>query len=328
MLFITNRAVKGNPETVVGRRIKFDLNNNQAEQSVYFCRRNGKEDYTELGSKAFLGELKNSPYDQLLIYLHGYSNLPEPDIFPRAQKLQKLCDDQAANSVLVLPVIWPCDNDAGIVKDYWDDEKAADASGFAFSRVLEKFMAWRAANAQVDKPCLKRINVLAHSMGNRVFRETIRVWAQYDRNEALPLLFRNTFLVAADIVNESLEYGNEGKFICDCSRNVSVYFASDDIALRASKVANLKTEASRRLGHSGPENLEKTPKNVYAIDCDDVNTIYDNPKGHSYFLHAGDGQAPGVVFQHIFNSIASGRVHADTVTRTTILLNQPSGNGV
>jgi hypothetical protein len=103
---------------------------------------------------------------------------------------------------------------------------------------------------------------------------------------------------------------------------VSVYFASDDLALRASKVANLKTEASRRLGHSGPENLDKAPKNVYAIDCDDVNTIYDPPKGHSYFLYAGDDKTPGVVFEHIYTSIISGRVNADPATRTAVLKQQ------
>jgi len=41
--------------------------------------------------------------------------------------------------------------------------------------------------------------------------------------------------------------------------------------------------AYRRLGHSGPEDMRQTPSNVYAVDCDDVNSVYDTPKGHSYF---------------------------------------------
>ena len=67
------------------------------------------------------------------------------------------------NEVLVVPIIWPCDNDLGVVKDYWDDQKAADQSAFSFARVLDKFISWRNSpdyNPQSD-PCLKRINVLA-----------------------------------------------------------------------------------------------------------------------------------------------------------------------
>ncbi|HEY9175166.1 MAG TPA: alpha/beta hydrolase [Verrucomicrobiae bacterium] len=319
ILFITNRAIKGSLQSEPGRKIELDLDDNSAQHYVYFCRREGKNNYVEVTSRPFLAELKKSSVEQILIFIHGYSNLPEPDIFPRTEKLQALCDLNAPGKVLVVPLIWPCDNDRGIVKDYWDDEKAADASAFAFARVLQKFLAWRSEKKQLDVPCLKRINVLAHSMGNRVLRQTLKTWADYDLAGDLPLLFRNVFLVAADIVNESLEYGQAGKFICDSARNVSVYFASDDLALRASKVANLKTEASRRLGHSGPENLAKVPKNVYAIDCDDLNTRYDNPKGHSYFLYSEDGVTPGLVFQHIWQAIHTGRVDADPITRTRVL---------
>ena len=171
-----------------------------------------------------------------------------------------------------------------------------------------------------DDPCIKRINVLAHSMGNRVLRETLSKWNRYDLANGVPLLFRNIFLVAADIVNESLEEGMDGRLISQASRNVSVYFASDDLALRASKISNLKNKvASRRLGHSGPEDMQKTQSNVYAIDCDNFNNKYDQPKGHSYFLDDGSGNI-GVVFMHILETIKTGRVHVtDTVNRKHVL---------
>ncbi len=84
--------------------------------------------------------------------------------------------------VLVIPIIWPCENDLGVVKDYWDDQKSADQSAFAFARMFQKFMAWRSSadSNPEDDPCLKRINVLAHSMGNRVLRETLSNWHKYD----------------------------------------------------------------------------------------------------------------------------------------------------
>lgn len=82
----------------------------------------------------------------------------------------------------MISIIWPCDNDLGIVKDYWDDQKSADQSAFAFARMLQKFMEWRGSleyNPEHDQ-CLMRINVLAHFMGNRVLRQTLSNWHKYD----------------------------------------------------------------------------------------------------------------------------------------------------
>ena len=308
MLFITSREPKGSIRSKKGRAFKFDLNKNAPSNSVYYCERTDKGGCTEIGADALMDKLKNSNAKQLLIYIHGFDNLPDDDVFPRVKLLQKFFDEKEKNLVEVVPLIWPCDNDFGIVKDYWDDQKAADASNLAFSRVLQKFLSWREGHP-ADNPCLKRINVLAHSMGNRVFRGSLEAWDKYDLADGVPLIFRNSFLVAADIVNESLEEGQAGRLISESARNVVVYHASDDLALRASKVSNLKNKvASRRLGHSGPEDMKKVQSNVYAIDCDNFNNKYDWPKGHSYFIDDGDGKKPGKVFEHIFNTIKTGRV--------------------
>src|SRR5262245_50034589 len=140
MLFVTNRAITGGPKLIVGRKITLDLEDNQAQQSVYFCRRTAGGEYEEVGSTDFRTELKNSQYKQILIYIHGYSNLPESHVFPTTTALQQMLDAKGSKQVLVLPFIWPCDNDLGMVKDYFDDQIAADASGYAFARVFEKFM--------------------------------------------------------------------------------------------------------------------------------------------------------------------------------------------
>lgn len=310
MLFITNREPKGPIDSKTGAPYEFNLDKNSPSNSVYFCKRNKKNDYTEVGATSFMGELKKSKVQQLMFFIHGFSNLPEPDIFPRVAKLQKLFDEKEANLIKIVPLIWPCDNDKGVIKDYWDDQKSADKSAFSFARVLQHFMKWRDDQPEND-PCLKRINVLAHSMGNRVFRQTLGKWDKYDLASGVPLLFRNTILMAADIVNESLERDNKGCLISHASRNVSVYYASDDLALRASKISNLRNKvASRRLGHTGPEDMRKVQTNVYAIDCDNFNNAYDKPKGHSYFLE-DQNKKPGAVFEHMFNTIKTGRVTVD-----------------
>ena len=310
MLFITNRFPKQSIRTRIGRNFDFDLNNNAPSNSVYFCERHTNNSINEIGSTNFLNRIADSDYRQIILYIHGFSNLPD-DIFEAIEEFQNLCDQRKKKEALVIPLIWPCDNDFGIVKDYWDDQKSADASKYSFSRVLNKFLDWRNSEAsnQLQAPCLKRINILAHSMGNRVLRETLSAWNKYDLPNGLPLLFRNTFLVAADVVNETLEEGNKGALICHASRNVAVYYASDDLALRASKAANLKSRiASRRLGHTGPERPERTPLNVYSIDCDEINTLYDPQKGHTYFRSGEVPGRPGIVFEHIFASIITGRI--------------------
>ena len=330
MLFITSRMPTINTEPDLNPKFEFDLKNNASNRAFFCCHRAAKGKHKEIGSQAMLSEIKAAKCRQVLLYIHGFANLPEA-VFARTEELQALCDQKKAKEVLVIPVIWPCDNDLGAVKDYWDDQKAADQSAFSLARMLQKFMEWRSEPAQSpdEDPCLKRINVLAHSMGNRVLRQTLANWYKYDQPHGLPLMFRNTFLVAADILNESLHKGHEGELISHASRNVVVYYASDDLALRASKVSNLKNaEASRRLGHSGPEDMEQTPKNVYAIDCDDVNTLYDMPTGHSYFLSGKKKGTPGVVFDHIFSTLLSGRVFpSDEFRKSSILALPKAGKG-
>lgn len=327
MLFITNRTIKESNIFESGRNISFDIDNSDAGQEAFFCKRDSKDKYVEIGNQKFFKQLKDADEKEILLYIHGYSNLPEEDIFPRTKILQTMFDDKDKDLVKVVPLIWPCDNDFGALKDYWDDQKAADASAFAFSRVFQMFMQWREKKDNVKKPCMKRINVLAHSMGNRVFRESVKAWAKYDRNYNLPIIFRNSFLASADVVNETLEKGKDGDLISQCSRNVTVYYASDDLALRASKITNLKNKiASRRLGHTGPEDISKVANNVYAVDCDDVNTVYDFPAGHSYFLNnkkklaKGEKPVPGVVFNHIYNSIKTGRVKVSSQDSKTLIL--------
>lgn len=322
MLFVTNRFPTQSIRSRKGRKFNFDLKNNAPSNSVFFCEMGSDGDHTEIGSQELLKRMKYSEYRQVLLYVHGFNNLPDK-VFRMAAELQHLCDKAKEKEVLVLPLIWPCDNDLGIVSDYWDDQKSADQSGYSFARVLEKFLAWRNSDANEPDiaPCLKRINMLAHSMGNRVLRQTLDSWNRYDLAAGVPLIFRNTFMVAADVVNETLHEGETGELISHSSRNVVVYYASDDLALRASKAANLKNKvASRRLGHSGPENMDRTPRNVFQVDCDDVNITYDTPQGHNYFRFGKTAGQPGLVFDHIFQCIESGRVFPDDPLRRSIIL--------
>jgi len=135
MFFITNRFPTQSIRTRIGRNFTFDLDDNAPSNSVFFCSREGSNRYNEIGSRDFLNRLKQTECGQILIYIHGFSNLPE-DVFKDAQEFQDLCNRKKKNDVLVIPMIWPCDNDLGIVGDYRDDQKAADQSAYSFARVL------------------------------------------------------------------------------------------------------------------------------------------------------------------------------------------------
>ncbi|MCO6441622.1 MAG: alpha/beta hydrolase [Nitrococcus mobilis] len=297
----------------MNRSISFDLQNTAASHHMYFCERRGQGDYIEIGNVAFFDRLKALPDSktQILLYIHGFNNTDEAVVFPRAQRLQALFDQVGGAALVhVVPLIWPCDDDrfTAIADDYWDDQRAADQSGVAFARMLGKFDEWRRKEALLENPCMRRINVLAHSMGNRVLRNTLKTWVENEGSGAMPQLFRNVFMVAADVVNHTLEADEEGEHIPPSCRNLIVYYANDDLAMPASKVANLRNRTvSRRLGMTGPEDLEAVPKNVYEVDCDSFNNTCDSPKGHSYFFDCPGGKVSPVI-GHMVEAIKDGRV--------------------
>lgn len=322
MLFLTNRAFNEGIQTIIGRTVTFDLDNNSPANSIYFCERKNPYDYYEVGSENFLERIRKSFYKQVLLYVHGFNCLPEDTIFKQAQILQDLFDVKEKNLILVLPIIWPCDNDLGIVRDYWDDQKAADMSAFSIARALSKFLEFQSLHQAYEK-CTKHINILAHSMGNRVLRESLRVWSKYDLQGKMPQIFRTIFMVAADLVNESLEKDQEGELIPISAKNVCVYYAGDDLALRSSKIANLKNNiASRRLGHTGPEDLNKLPFNVFSFDCDNFNNKYDNPVGHTYFMSTDNTSTTeaGILFEHLYNTLVTGRPTYNNIFEKRVVL--------
>jgi len=321
MLFVTNRTPRQSPRSRRNRRISFDLDNTAISQYLYFCERVREDDYVEVMSQGFFQRLRDlqNPHAEIVLYIHGFNNTPEKSIFPNTARLQRLLDDHGDRGAFhVVPLIWPCDDDSfvAIADDYWDDQKAADQSGTSFARMLGFFDRWRNEEAMIAEregraPCMRRINLVAHSMGNRVLRNALREWVEELGGGAMPLMFRNIFMAAADVVNETLEAGQEGRYIPRAARNVVVYYAADDLAMPASKVANLRSRTvSRRLGMTGPENLNSLPHNVYAVDCDDFNTQCDPPTGHGYFLDCPNGR-PSPVLLHMLTALQTGRVRPD-----------------
>lgn len=307
MLFITNRLRKGSERSQIGNAYKFADDATFSGVSVYYCKRNKLNDYTEIGSKALMQELKDSGCSEIVLFIHGFNVLPEGNKkdgknggFETAQKLQKLLDKEKPNRYEVVALLWPTDDDLGIAKDYYDDRAAARNSGGAFGRVLSKFVKWRSEQNGQEDACFKRVNVVAHSMGNHLLASTLAQWKEL--YGGVPRIFQQVFMFAPDVVNDVFEPGHEGRVIAESAVNVSVYYAIDDLAMSASKVANVGQAISKRLGHTGPERMSDAPSNVHAIDCSSFNTDYDSPTGHGYFLHDKKGK-PGAAFRHMMRTL-------------------------
>ena len=114
-------------------------------------------------------------------------------------------------------------------------------------------------------------------------------------------------MVAADVVNHSLEPGYSGALIPQAARNVVVYHANDDLAMPASKLSNLRNRTvSARLGMTGVEDLSRVAKNVYEVDCDNFNNRFDWPQGHAYFLNNDIHLSPALL--HMLSAMEDGRV--------------------
>ena len=329
MLFITNRRVEGGRRSQPGRTLSFAAADPEPGVSLYFCERQAAERYVELTAMPFFGRLRRSPRQQVLFFLHGFNCQPETQAFPAAERLQALADALAPGLIEVVPVIWPCEDDFGLVLDYWDDQGNADVSGMALARLLGKFMTWR-ERLGTEETCLKHINVLAHSMGNRVLATALAAWA-HDYG-TVPALFRSVLMAAPDLANDVFAPGRAGTVLADAARHVVVYHAADDLALRSSKIANVRHKlVRRRLGHTGPADLEQAPRNVVAVDRDEFNSGYDR-FGHSYYLADPQGR-PGALLAHAVATIRTGRVagllgdqRRLTLTAETGLIMPPPAN--
>lgn len=156
MLFVTNRRIEGSHRSQPGRSIAVARDDQESGASLYFCQRHGPDRYVELTALPFFSRLRRSPRRQLLFYVHGFSCQPEARVFPDALRLQALCDALDPGLAEVVAIVWPCDDDFGLVLDYWDDQQSATASGLALARVLGKFIAWR-DRLGTEETCLKHV---------------------------------------------------------------------------------------------------------------------------------------------------------------------------
>ena len=107
---------------------------------------------------------------ELLFFIHGF-NVQDKDMVTSTDNMQTNCNDDTPRKVLVVPVDWACTDPEGLVGktalkyplDYYPDQRSSEIAGKALWELVSSLKK-EGPNSQ------HTLNVIAHSMGNRVLR--------------------------------------------------------------------------------------------------------------------------------------------------------------
>jgi len=247
----------------------------------------------------------------ILFFVHGYNN-DVRDVIKAALEIERLYD------VIVVPFTWPA-NGGGVISgtaSYLSDKGDARASAGALNRVVGKIQAYHllltaARSAQlrqqaddrhsdnrqkanelfsrlIANDCPVTINLLCHSMGNYVFKHTLKT----SDNATSKLVFDNICLVAAD-TNNKRHADWVGQL--DVRKRVNIVINENDGALKASRIKPGQEQLAR-LGHY---TRELVSPNAHYIDITDADRVGSE---HTYFKgDAVRNKALKEMFRLMFN---------------------------
>jgi esterase/lipase superfamily enzyme len=152
------------------------------------------------------------PADEALVFVHGFNNSFEDALYRNAQIISDL-------SYKGVPVLfsWPS---RGRVLDYLYDRDSALGARRAFISVLETLQ---------QQPNIKKVHILAHSMGNLVVLDAL---ASHP-NDVRPLKLGELMMAAPDVDRD--QYKGIAGDVRKIVGGMTLYASSADLALAASK---------------------------------------------------------------------------------------------
>ncbi|MCG8358674.1 MAG: alpha/beta hydrolase [Kiloniellales bacterium] len=238
-----------------------------------------------LGSTAVFQKIRADMQQgrDLLFLVHGYDYTFRQAVARAAQISQWYGKDRPLS---VLLYTWPSLGAGVSPFSYKDERQRAKASGPALGRILLKAADF-IRNMRREGPCLQRIHLMAHSMGNWVLRGGIEQ-ARTFVGDNIPPLIDEVFLMAADDDDDTLSSRNKMQPLLRGCRRVHVYYHGRDLALKASDYAMGNPD---RLGLSGPDDEDSLPKKVYIADVGPAiiwdakgkNAWTEDKTGHQYY---------------------------------------------
>lgn len=196
--------------------------------------------------------IERSPQKDVLLFVHGF-NVNFPSSLTRAAQIANELPFNGA----IISYSWPSQ---GGVENYLLDGQVADASVEPMAQFLQSLVN--------SVPEGTKINIMVHSMGNRVVMRALnRLPDQF--SETKP--FQNVVLAAPDVGVS--EFKQLAPAIIAQSNRVTLYSGSGDVALVASKAVNQE----RRAGDS------REPLIMEGVETIDVSAVDTSFMSHSYY---------------------------------------------
>ena len=224
------------------------------------------------GKESFTATLQDAIYydgsDAILLFVHGFNVAFDEALVRAAQLSNDLSRDDAYDVGIPVLYSWPSAGSVSL-EDYQGDRDRSIAS----APHLEAFLDLITEDIDVQ-----RINIIAHSMGNRVLTKALEDYAsdylvQHGRDD---LEFR-ILLVAADVERDVFDEAN-GVFD-NLDANVTIYTSDTDRALHVSEIVNRKA----RLGDTDTDKpYIRSAQNYQTIDATAVTTQLFGI-GHNYY---------------------------------------------
>jgi esterase/lipase superfamily enzyme len=229
--------------------------------------------------------LRESKKSEAMVFVHGFNQRYDDAVYRFAQILH---DSGAEKEVAPVLFTWPS---KGSVFAYGYDRESANYSRDALEKLLRYL---------IKDPQVKKISILAHSMGNWVTLEALRQMAIRDGRVAakIKLVLLASPDVDVDVSREQIAAMGPDR------PHIALFVSEDDRALAASK----EVWGAPRLGAIDPD--VEPYKTMFEKENISVLNLTRLPS-HDQFNHGKFAEDPKVV-ELIGNSLASGQVLTDS----------------
>ena len=227
---------------------------------------------TKAGTDAFLTHLDQAltdrSSDSVLLFVHGF-NTPFDDALIRSAQLSVDLSRRGIFDVGA-PMLFSWPSAGALSLDHYRGDQAQSIEAAPY---LEEFL-----DLITDNPRIKRINIVAHSMGNRILTKALESYAAdyLQRHGRGDLEFR-IVLVAADVDRDIFE-ATTG-VLDNLKANVTIYTSDADRALHVSEIVNSKL----RLGDTnGDKPFIRADPYYETVDATGIATELFG-LGHNYY---------------------------------------------
>jgi esterase/lipase superfamily enzyme len=267
-----------------------------------------------------LYDLARRENKSIVLFVHGYNNDVE-DVLVAAKAIEELYN------VIVVPFTWPANGGGKLsgAAAYLSDKADARASAHALNRTVGKIQYFHRLLTQkrttelrlradrkfpdnrqqanvwftrlIDKDCQVSISLLCHSMGNYVFKYTLKT----SDNITSHLVFDNICLVAADANNK-----NHAQWVgqLDVRQRVYVVINEKDFALKFSRMKP-GDEQRVRLGHYTRK--LNSPNACY------INVTHTPHVGSEHTYFKGKAVEKNAELKAMFDGMLNGEAVEDTL---------------